>query len=68
MVKCSIVRCTNPPIGGFQETLNAGHLQDPSAEIAGSRMFWCGDHESALRPQAFGKRGIYLDASQIPQV
>jgi hypothetical protein len=62
MVMCSMVHCPDPPVGGFQEVLDARHTHDP-----GPRMLWCSDHESLLRPQTFAKQGYYLSADQIPK-
>jgi hypothetical protein len=67
MAKCGVGGCTDTPIGGFQEVLNVGHMQDPGAEMAGSGTFWCADHESALRPKTFAKQGYYLSKGQLPK-
>jgi hypothetical protein len=67
MAKCSMVSCPEPPVGGFQQVLDAGHMEDPGATILGSKTFWCRDHESALRPTTSTKRGYYLKADRIPK-
>ena len=65
MSKCSVVGCKNPPIGGVQEIIAAGHLQDPNATLLGLRTIWCAEHEDALAGRARLKRIRELSRAEL---
>jgi hypothetical protein len=60
VIKCAMAGCSGKVVGGFQEYIDAGNFQDPTAVIPGMRTCWCPEHESDLRSTVAGVKGRFL--------
>lgn len=65
MPKCSLNGCNGKVIGGFQEIIDAGNFQDPTATHLGLKTVWCKDHKDSFTAHVSGKHGRYLTAQQL---
>jgi len=65
MAKCSLSGCTEKPIGGFVELIDAGTFDNPNDTLEGMRTGWCKAHESMLRPTTFGTGGRSLTKKEL---
>jgi len=63
MAKCSIVGCTDAVVGGFEEKLDVGHFQAPTATAPGPRTHWCEEHKRFLSRGLGG--GRYLSQNEL---
>lgn len=67
MAKCCMGGCTEKPIGGFVELIDAGTFDNPNDTLEGMRTGWCKAHESMLRPTVAGSRGRWLTKRELAQ-
>jgi hypothetical protein len=65
MAKCGFRGCTNPPVGGFEEVIEVGHMQAPDATIPGQWTAWCNDHREILEPKVASERGRRLTPREL---
>lgn len=63
MVKCSVVGCDAPVVGGFQEVIDASSFDDPGATLDGMKRAWCAEHERSLKRNL--PRGRFLTRAEL---
>jgi hypothetical protein len=68
MAKCALVGCKNPPVGGVEEIIDAGDLQNPFATLPGLKTSWCREHEEMLKRTTIGKRVRRLTLQELNQI
>jgi len=65
MAKCALVGCENKPVGGIEEIIDAGDLNNPNATLPGLKTAWCAEHESWIAPQVRLKRHRKLTRQEL---